>query len=142
MRVIDDKNQISEDVFDFMISHLPFPQKSICPELANLFSSSIILYEITMEGGDKGMNPVTMIVINPQHEYLPSRGLNQLPPDIKCFKLQSFTGSVVKCYGLHICAQTFKRSISLNQKMTISDTGQKSTIQPSVKLGVSDNFGK
>ena len=29
MRVIGDKNQISEDVFDFMISYLPFPQKAI-----------------------------------------------------------------------------------------------------------------
>ena len=37
MRVIGDKNQISEDVFDFMISCLPFPQKSICFELAKLF---------------------------------------------------------------------------------------------------------
>ena len=38
MRVIGDKNQISEDVFDFMISYLPFPQKSIRSELAKLFS--------------------------------------------------------------------------------------------------------
>ena len=29
MRIIGDKNQISEDVFDFIISYLPFPQKSI-----------------------------------------------------------------------------------------------------------------
>ena len=34
MRVIRDKNQISEDVFEFMISYLPFPQKSIRFELA------------------------------------------------------------------------------------------------------------
>ena len=36
MRVIGDKNQISEDVhvFDFMISYLPFPQKSIRSEVA------------------------------------------------------------------------------------------------------------
>ena len=39
MRVIGDKNQISEDVhvFDFMISYLPFPQKSIRSEVAKLF---------------------------------------------------------------------------------------------------------
>ena len=42
MRVIGDKNQISEDVFDCMISYLPFPQKSIRSELAKLFSISII----------------------------------------------------------------------------------------------------
>ena len=41
MLVIGDKNQISEDVFDFMISYLPFSQKSICSELAKLFSISI-----------------------------------------------------------------------------------------------------
>ena len=41
MRVIGDKNQISEDVFDFTISCLPFPQKTIRSELAILFSISI-----------------------------------------------------------------------------------------------------
>ena len=41
MRVIGDKNQTSEDVFDFMISYLPFSQKSIRSELARLFSISI-----------------------------------------------------------------------------------------------------
>ena len=39
--VIGDKNQISEDVFDFMISYLPCPEKSIRSELAKLFSISI-----------------------------------------------------------------------------------------------------
>ena len=43
MRVNDDRNQISEDVFDFKISYLPFPQKSIRSELAELFSISIDL---------------------------------------------------------------------------------------------------
>ena len=41
MRVISDKNQISEDVFDFMISYISFPKESICSELAKLFSISI-----------------------------------------------------------------------------------------------------
>ena len=41
MQVIGDKNQISEDVFDFMISNLPFHQKSIRSELAKFFSISI-----------------------------------------------------------------------------------------------------
>ena len=39
MRVIGDENQISEDVFDFMISYLPFSHKSINAELAKLFPS-------------------------------------------------------------------------------------------------------
>ena len=29
MRVIGDMNQISEDVFDYMFSYLPFPKKSM-----------------------------------------------------------------------------------------------------------------
>ena len=37
MQVIGDKNQISEDVFDFMIFYQPFPQKSIRSEFAKLF---------------------------------------------------------------------------------------------------------
>ena len=37
MWVIGDKNKISEDVFDFMISYIPFPQKSIGFVLAKLF---------------------------------------------------------------------------------------------------------
>ena len=41
MQVVGDKNQISEDVFDVLISYLPFPQKSIRSELAKLFSISI-----------------------------------------------------------------------------------------------------
>ena len=40
MRVIGDKNQISIDVFDFMISYPPFPQKSIRSKLAKPFSMS------------------------------------------------------------------------------------------------------
>ena len=43
MWVICVKNQISEDVFDFMISYLPFPRKSIRSELAKLFTISILL---------------------------------------------------------------------------------------------------
>ena len=39
--VIGDNNQIAEDVFDFMISYLPFPQKSIRSELTKLFSQYI-----------------------------------------------------------------------------------------------------
>ena len=42
MRVFCDNNQISENVFDFIISYLPFPQKSIRSELAKLFSISIV----------------------------------------------------------------------------------------------------
>ena len=42
MQVIGDKNQIYEDVFNFMISYLPFPQKSIRSELAKLFSIIIV----------------------------------------------------------------------------------------------------
>ena len=46
MRVIGDKNQIhvSEDVIDFMISYLPFPQKSISSELAKLLFWKYIIH--------------------------------------------------------------------------------------------------
>ena len=44
MRVTGDKNQIYEDVFGFMISYLPFPQKPIRSEFAKLFSISIQEY--------------------------------------------------------------------------------------------------
>ena len=39
MRVIGDRSQISEDVFDFMISHLPFPQSQSVLNLLNVFPS-------------------------------------------------------------------------------------------------------
>ena len=42
MGVIGNKNQISEDGFDFMISYLLFPQKSIRSELAKLFFISVL----------------------------------------------------------------------------------------------------
>ena len=48
MRVIGDKNQISEDVFDFMISYLLFPQKSIRSELAKLRSELARLFAISI----------------------------------------------------------------------------------------------
>ena len=31
----------------------------------------------------RGMNPVTMTIINPKKEYWPSRGSNQRPPVLK-----------------------------------------------------------
>ena len=46
MGVTGGKNQISEDVFDFMISYLPFTQKSIHSELAKLFSISICKHNL------------------------------------------------------------------------------------------------
>ena len=49
MRVINDKNQISKDVFDFMISYLPLPQKSIRSELANFFSSVCISLQFRIQ---------------------------------------------------------------------------------------------
>ena len=48
MRVIGDKNQISEDVFDFMISYLSFPKKSIRSELPKLFLHQYILQWINL----------------------------------------------------------------------------------------------
>ena len=36
-----------------------------------------------MDGGERGMNPVTMTIINPWKEYWPSRGSNQQLPVLK-----------------------------------------------------------
>ena len=36
-----------------------------------------------MDSGERGMNPVTMIIINPWKEYWPSRESNQRPPVLK-----------------------------------------------------------
>ena len=33
-----------------------------------------------MDSGERGMNPVTMTIINPWKEYRPSLGSNQRPP--------------------------------------------------------------
>ena len=43
----------------------------------------------TMDSGDRGMNPVTMTIINPQKEYWLSRGSNQRPPALKFGMLQT-----------------------------------------------------
>ena len=37
----------------------------------------------TTDSGERGMNPVAMAIIDPQKEYWPSRGSNQLPPVFK-----------------------------------------------------------
>ena len=50
MWVIGDRNQISEDVFYFMIFYLPFPQKSIRSELAKLFTISICMVTWKLSG--------------------------------------------------------------------------------------------
>ena len=52
MRVIGDKNQISEDIFYLIISYIPFPEKSIRPELAKLFSISIVELYVTANSVD------------------------------------------------------------------------------------------
>ena len=36
-----------------------------------------------MDSGERGMNPVTMTIINPQKEKSPSWGSNQRPPVLK-----------------------------------------------------------
>ena len=36
-----------------------------------------------MDSGERGMNPVTMTIINPWKDYCPSQGSNQRPPVLK-----------------------------------------------------------
>ena len=48
--------------------------------LASRWLLSHITIVETTESGERGMNPVTMTIINPRKEYWPSRGLNKRPP--------------------------------------------------------------
>ena len=57
VRVIGDKNQISGDVFNFKISNLPFPQKSIRSELAELFSISRVFHDPLVSLNFEGFDP-------------------------------------------------------------------------------------
>ena len=52
-----------------------------------------------MDMGERGMNPVTMTIINPRTEYWPSRGSNRQPPILKPCMLNA-CGSVAK-YSTH-----------------------------------------
>ena len=56
MQVIGDKNQISEDVFDFMISYLPFHQKSSVLNLVNFFHQ-YRLYNLVETGQIQSFTP-------------------------------------------------------------------------------------
>ena len=78
MRVIGDKNQISEDVFDFMISYLPFPQKSIGSEFTKLFFHQYIR-----------VNLVAMTNVNSLKQTGRVRGSNQRLSGFKPFNLQT-----------------------------------------------------
>ena len=40
-------------------------------------------YCLDMDSGERGINPVTMTIFNPQKEYWLSHGLNQQPPVLK-----------------------------------------------------------
>ena len=42
-----------------------------------------------MESCERGMNPVTMTIINPLKDYWPSPELNQQPPVLKSAMLQN-----------------------------------------------------
>ena len=46
-----------------------------------------------MEGGERGMNPVAMTIIDPRKEYWPSRGSNQRPPVLKSRRLPTELGA-------------------------------------------------
>ena len=51
------------------------------------FPSHWLLFHVTtvkaMDSGERGMNPVTMTIINPWKEFWLSRGSNQPPPVLK-----------------------------------------------------------
>ena len=51
--------------------------------LSNPLAASYITIFETTDSGERGMNPVAMIIITPQKEYWPSCGSNQRPPILK-----------------------------------------------------------
>ena len=68
--------------------------KWVTPVLRTIFfPSHWLLFNITIvettDSGERGMNPVTITIINPQKEYWPSRGSNQRPPVLKSATLQT-----------------------------------------------------
>ena len=85
MQVIGDKNQMSDDVFDFMISCLPFPQKSIRSELAKLFSISIFLHQLCKEKElitlENVLYKVFLLMLKKSKEY-PTMFFKSLPKTI------------------------------------------------------------
>ena len=91
MRVTGDNNKISEDVFDFMISYLPFPQKSIRSVLTKPFSISIFSYRFVTEGD---VEPGTLYL----KHVLENQWLNI---EIECsFEMQkNFSFSLAKRFG-------------------------------------------
>ena len=64
-----------------------FPGVHLTSTLHNFLSKPLTLSHITIvettDKGERGMNPVTMTIINPRKEYWPSRGSNQRPPVLK-----------------------------------------------------------
>ena len=62
MRVIGEKNQISEDVFDFMISYLPFPKSQSVLNLLNFFPS--VYYKMKFSYVEKVSNNTMSMTMN------------------------------------------------------------------------------
>ena len=71
-----------------------------CPVFRTIFIPSHWLLSNTsvvetMDSGERGMNPVAMIIINPMKEYWPGWGSNQRPPVLKsCRRTTEPWGSV------------------------------------------------
>ena len=65
--------------------HAKLPKLSMCHKTTFIHS----FIHSFMDSGERGMNPVTMTIINSQKEYLPSWGSNQQPPFLKSAMLQT-----------------------------------------------------
>ena len=83
--------------------------------------SHIAIVEIT-DCGERGMNPVTMTIVDPQKEYLPSLGSNQCPPILKSGTLPTELGcsakkriKALKMLVWHLSREPMKEKSSLKK---------------------------
>ena len=61
-----------------------------------------------MDSSERGMNPVTMTIINPQREYWPSWRLNQRPPVLKSATLLT-----------ELCSPAYNNDSTLSQQALV-----------------------
>ena len=62
----------------------------------NILCKPLAVFQHEMDGGERGMNPIALTIINHQIEYWPSQGSIQRPPVPKaCTRLNELWGSAL-----------------------------------------------
>ena len=78
-----------------------------------------------MDSSERGMNPVSMTIINPREEYWQCGGSNQRPPVLKSETLPSYEAPLcVHVIETERCLSETEHSITLRQRVDdlFSDT--------------------